>query len=177
MAETLGFGGGCHWCTEAVFLALTGVIAVRQGFIRSRGKHATPAEAVEVDFDPAIISQEDLLDVHLATHASTDPRKAKGKYRSAVYVFQKADQPQLAALLKAAQNQTGAIFSTQILMHCGFTPSHETFQGYYAKNPQGAFCTSYIDPKLAILRERFGHLRHRQDAGRGTTTPYSSHSQ
>lgn len=159
MLETLGFGGGCHWCTEAVFQSLIGVRDVRQGLIRSIGEHAGPAEAVEVDFDPAVITREDLLDVHLATHASTDPRKARGKYRSAVYALEEQELPQLAALLAAAQDRTGSVFATQILLHAGFNPSGETFQDYYAKNPQGAFCTNYIDPKLAVLRQRFGHLR------------------
>ncbi|TXH00151.1 MAG: peptide methionine sulfoxide reductase [Nevskiaceae bacterium] len=159
MIETLGLGGGCHWCTEAVFSSLAGVSAVRQGYIRSAAKHANPAEAVEVDFDPVTISREDLLAVHLATHASTDPRKATGKYRSAIYVFEDSERKRMAALLADAQVEAGATFATQVLLHCGFTPSAETFQEYYAKNPQGAFCTNYIDPKLTLLRERFEHLR------------------
>ena len=88
--ERVGLGGGCHWCTEAVFQAVAGVTDVRQGFIRSDPPDDGWSEAVEVDFHPHEVALEDLLAVHLATHASTSAHKMRVKYRSAVYALSPA---------------------------------------------------------------------------------------
>jgi len=68
--DKIGFGGGCHWCTEAVFQKLRGVASVEQGFIRSRPPYETFSEAVIVSFDAAQISLSVLTEIHLRTHAS-----------------------------------------------------------------------------------------------------------
>jgi hypothetical protein len=83
----MGLGGGCHWCTEAVFQAPRGVSNVAQGFIRAPAPNEAWSEAVIVTFDPSEIDEKTLIDIHLRTHASTSPHKFRGKYRSAVYVF------------------------------------------------------------------------------------------
>jgi len=96
IGRKIGLGGGCHWCTEAVFQALRGVERVEQGFIRSTAPHDGWSEAVIVHFDPAVIDLKTLIEVHLRTHASTSEHSMRGKYRSAVYAFdpQQADDAQ-----------------------------------------------------------------------------------
>jgi len=89
----IGFGGGCHWCTEAVFQALNGVQKVEQGFIRSDPPQDSFSEAVIVTFDSKILSLETLIEVHLRTHASTSSHKMRGKYRSAIYIFDNQQAP------------------------------------------------------------------------------------
>ncbi|MEM9997414.1 MAG: peptide-methionine (S)-S-oxide reductase, partial [Bacteroidota bacterium] len=84
---TVGFGGGCHWCTEAVFQALNGVDKVEQGWIRSEVPHEAESEAVLVHVRPDAIDLQTLIEVHLLTHASTAPHSMREKYRSAVYTF------------------------------------------------------------------------------------------
>ncbi|MEL6919372.1 MAG: peptide-methionine (S)-S-oxide reductase, partial [Bacteroidota bacterium] len=69
--KKIAFGGGCHWCTEAVFQSLRGVTLVEQGFVASTGEHKTFSEAVIVHYDDKAISKEDLIAVHLHTHKST----------------------------------------------------------------------------------------------------------
>lgn len=154
--QVMGFGGGCHWCTEAVFQSLRGVAEVRQGFIRSDAPHDGWSEAVEVEFDPAKIGVADLLSVHLATHSSESAHKMRGKYRSSVYVFD--DGAQARAALTTLGDETGAVFVTSVLPHRGFKPSDARFHDYYATNPERPFCKTYIDPKLAKLRARFSAL-------------------
>ena len=154
--QKAGFGGGCHWCTEAVFQALRGVQAVRQGFVRSDAPHDGWSEAVEVDFDPAEIGFSDLVAVHLATHSSASDHKLRGKYRSAVYVFD--DGTAALRALAAIMAETGEAFVTAVLPHRGFKASDARFQDYYATNPERPFCQTYIDPKLAKLRARFSRL-------------------
>ena len=66
----IGLGDGCHWCTEGVFESLLGVACVNQGWIASNGKNSDYSEAVEVYFDPTVISLSELIEIHLHTHAS-----------------------------------------------------------------------------------------------------------
>lgn len=84
----LGFGGGCHWCTEGVFQALRGVAQVDQGFVQAGAPADTWAEGVIVTFDPSVIGLATLSEVHLRTHSATRARSPRGKYRSAIYIFE-----------------------------------------------------------------------------------------
>jgi len=77
----IGLGGGCHWCTEAVFLSLRGVTSVKQGFIRSTSPNCSFSEAVIVQFDNAEISQEVLIEVHLRKHSATQYARQVPKRR------------------------------------------------------------------------------------------------
>jgi len=156
--QVIGFGGGCHWCTEAVFQTLKGVLAVRQGFVTSDPPDDGWSEAVEIDFDATVVSLEDLLGVHLATHASTSNHKMRGKYRSAVYVPDPDTGVQAQALLQQFSEAAGTQFVTRILQNRGFKPSNVRFHDYYASDPSRPFCQTYIDPKLAKLRARFSRL-------------------
>jgi peptide methionine sulfoxide reductase MsrA len=99
----IGLGGGCHWCTEAVFAALRSVTAVEQGFIRSDPPHEAFAEAVVVAFDPEALPLEVLIEVHLRTHSSASAHKLRGKYRSAVYAFDEAQGARARVILADLQ--------------------------------------------------------------------------
>ena len=158
LLTTVGFGGGCHWCTEAVFSALSGVIRVSQGFIRSDPPLGDFSEAVEVQFDPAQVSFDSLIRVHLATHASTSAHSMRGKYRSAVYVFDDAARTAAQSILDGVSAESGVFFVTQVLAHRGFKASSEHWRDYYATDPSRPFCTTYIDPKLATLERDFAEL-------------------
>ena len=80
----IGFGGSCHWCTEAIFQSLRGVREVLQGCIATDGDDFS--EAVIVAFDENEIALNDLVAVHLATHSCTSEHSMRRKYRSVVYV-------------------------------------------------------------------------------------------
>jgi len=152
----IGFGGGCHWCTEAVFQALRGVQSVAQGFIQSTAPHDTFSEAVVVDYDPDTIPLDILLAIHLRTHASTSPHKMRGKYRSAAYTFSAVHAAEIRALIAAEQPNFEAPLVTLVLPHLAFKASDARFQNYYASDAERPFCTTYIDPKLAKIRREFG---------------------
>ena len=151
----IGFGGGCHWCTEAVFQSLRGVNNVQQGFIKSLDPHDTFSEAVIVAFDPQTIPLDVLVDVHLRTHASTSQHKMRGKYRSAVYVFSDAQADTVQQQIKALQSDFEESIVTMTLPYDDFKPSLERFQNYYRTNTEKPFCTAYIDPKLSKIRRQF----------------------
>ena len=156
----VGFGGGCHWCTEAVFQFLRGVGEVQQGFIRSKPPSDSYSEAVIVNFDPGEIGLAALIEVHVRTHASTSAHQFRGKYRSAVYAFD-TDQAEAARCeLDRLQSDFDEPIVTQVLSFAEFKMSNERFRNYYRSDPARPFCTAYIDPKLKLLRERFaGDLR------------------
>ena len=153
-----GFGGGCHWCTEAVFLSLKGVQKVEQGWIASQPPHHTFSEAVIVEYDPAVISLEDLMLVHLCTHAATSNHSMRHKYRSAVYWFNEEEESIMKSIISDVQVHFSEPIITQVLPFAAFKTSLPEHLNYYQSNPAKPFCTVYIHPKLQLLRERFAHL-------------------
>lgn len=157
----IGFGGGCHWCTEAVFQSLIGVTQVEQGFIRSPAPADNWSEAVIVNFDPAQIDLATLIEVHIRTHSATGNHSMRSKYRSAVYVYDQVQTHEAVEILRLLQPEFGGKLITAVLTVAGFKASDERFQNYYATNADRPFCKRYIDPKLDLLRKRFAtHARN-----------------
>lgn len=151
----IGLGGGCHWCTEAVFQSLQGVIEVQQGYIGSTGAAASFSEGVIVHYDAGIISLESLIEIHLHTHRSTSNHSFREKYRSAVYYLKAEDARECHHTLKKLQEDFEEEVITQVLPFKEFKASRESLQDYYRKNPEKPFCERYINPKLQILKKRF----------------------
>ena len=165
-AQKIGFGGGCHWCTEAVFQSLRGVTEVEQGFIKSHAPHDSYSEAVVVTYHPDIIPLDVLIDVHLRTHASTSAHKMRGKYRSAVYVFAEGMATEVQALIEEVQQDFSEPVVTLTLPFVDFKSSEARFQDYYRTNKDRPFCKTYIDPKLAKIRQQFqAHYDHTEPLG------------
>lgn len=156
MTAKIGFGDGCHWCTEAVFQSLKGIERVEQGFISAPDDAFS--EAVVVAFDPDVVPIQRLVEVHVATHASRSDHSMRGKYRSAVYVFDEDQRAAAHAALAGIEKDTGARLVTRVLLHCGFRASDTRFHDYYYTDRGRPFCQTYIDPKLARLRQGFAEL-------------------
>jgi len=152
----IGLGGGCHWCTEAVFQSLRGVERVEQGFIRSTPPHDSWSEAVIVHFDTDVIPLETLIEVHLRTHSSTRRHAFREKYRSAVYAFDGDQRRAAAEAITAVQAGFEDPLITRVLPFVAFRASEPRYRDYYRRQPEAAFCQRYIDPKLEWIRERFG---------------------
>lgn len=155
MSEKIAFGGGCHWCTEAVFQSLKGAETVEQGFVASKGKNHSFSEAVIVHFDAASIGLKDLIEIHLYTHKSNSDHSMRPKYRSAVYTFSEGQRKQAKSILSRLQSEFERPVITEVLPFDAFRPSEAQFTDYYYKNPQKPFCRNYIQPKLKLLLERF----------------------
>ncbi|NER15416.1 peptide methionine sulfoxide reductase [Leptobacterium flavescens] len=153
----IGFGGGCHWCTEAVFLSLRGVEKVDQGWISSQAPDNTFSEAVIVHFRPSEIALEDLIAIHLHTHKSTADHSMRRKYRSAVYYFEEVQRNEVENILPQLQKDFDAPLVTQILVFSEFKASLEEHRNYYYKNPEKPFCETYINPKLSLLLNKFSN--------------------
>ncbi|EIJ35459.1 peptide-methionine (S)-S-oxide reductase [Thiothrix nivea] len=156
--QQIGFGGGCYWCTEAVFQTLRGVQAVKQGFIASDGDNQSLSEAVVVEFAPDVISLHDLVEVHLHTHSSTSSHQLRDRYRSAIYVFNRQQEEAALAALRVLQQDFDQPIITRVLPFVRFKASEERYQDYFLNNPDRPFCQTYISPKVRKLRARFARL-------------------
>ena len=154
MAE-IGFGGGCHWCSEAVFQSLKGVSKVDQGFIVASGEYSSFSEGVVVHYDPNTIQLQILVEIHLRTHKSTVNHWMRPKYRSAIYAFSELQLEKTTVILHALQNKFGEKLITKVLRFHKFRPSQNQFINYYYNNPGRPFCEKHIDPKLKILLKQF----------------------
>jgi peptide-methionine (S)-S-oxide reductase len=150
----IAFGGGCYWCTEAIFQSLIGVEKVAQGFISSEGKNDAFSEAVIVYFNQKI-SLKSLIEIHLYTHKSTVKHSMRDKYRSAIYYFTEEQEKESQHILTTLQIDFDTQIITQILPFKDFKPSIEASQNYYIKNSQKPFCKKYIHPKLDLLLRKF----------------------
>lgn len=153
--QKIGLGGGCHWCTEAVFQSLKGVCKVEQGFIASTGAHTSFSEAVIVHFSEDAIGLSDIIAIHLHTHNSTSQHSMRNKYRSAVYVFAEAEVDHISNMLESLQKDFHKKLITQVLPFGAFKASDSQFHDYYITDPDRPFCKTHIAPKLQMLKTKF----------------------
>ena len=151
----VGFGGGCHWCTEGVFQSLIGISKVEQGWISSTGDHTRFSEGVIVHFNPEVISLEDLIEIHLYTHSSTSNHSMRNKYRSAVYITSQNDQLKVERIIQSFQKDFNEKIVTQSLYLNVFNQNKEAYLNYLYSRPEAQFCKAYIHPKLRFLMDRF----------------------
>lgn len=150
----IAFGGGCHWCTEAVFQALIGVEKVEQGWVASTAKNNAFSEAVIVHFNSKI-KVKTLIEIHLLTHKSTNNHAMRKKYRFAIYYFSDSQKKECQKIIDDLQSDFEAKIITQIIPFHQFKPSSLAFQNYYQSNPNKPFCKTYINPKLTLIKKKF----------------------
>lgn len=155
---TIAFGGGCHWCTEAVFQSLKGVQNVQQGWVQSVEENNTFSEAVIIDFDPKIISLKVLMEIHLRTHKSTVQHSMRKKYRSAMYYYNQTQQKEISKTLSELQIGFQDKIITQVLPFVSFKASRDEITNYYYSNPKKPFCEQFINPKLKLLLREFSEF-------------------
>ncbi|WP_400077354.1 peptide-methionine (S)-S-oxide reductase [Winogradskyella sp. R77965] len=153
----IALGGGCHWCTEAVFQSLKGVEHVEQGYISSIDENNSFSEAVIVHFNAHLISLQTLIQIHLHTHKSTSAHSMRNKYRSAIYTYSKEQRKEAERLLNDFQSEFENKLITKVYPFSKFKASREAIQNYYRKNPEKPFCERFINPKLELILEKFSN--------------------
>ncbi|QEC78800.1 peptide-methionine (S)-S-oxide reductase [Mucilaginibacter ginsenosidivorax] len=163
MVSKIGFGGSCHWCTEAIFLSLKGVVAVQQGWIASDGQNSTFSEAVIVEFDERAIAIQTLIAVHLYTHSCTINHSMRDKYRSAVYTFNERQAMAAQNVIDALQPEFKSAIITKVIPYKRFRLNSDSYLNYYYSNPDKPFCQNVVNPKLRVLLARFANVA---DAGK-----------
>lgn len=165
------FGGGCFWCTEAVFERLAGVHAVESGYAGGQTPNPTyeqvcngntgHAEVIRIEFDPAIISFDDLLEVHFATHDPTTLNRQGNdrgtQYRSSIFYHDEAQKAAAEACIR--QLTDSGEFSdpivTEVAPLTNYYPAENYHQDFFRLNPSQPYCSAVIPPKLAKLQKRF----------------------
>lgn len=168
------FGGGCFWCTEAVFLMLKGVLAVAPGYAGGTTVNPTyeqvcngstgHAEVIRVEFDPTLISYTDLLAVFFATHDPTTLNRQGNdvgtQYRSVIIYASEAQK--MAAETYIAELQATAPGSqpivTELIPFATFYPAEDYHKNYFARNGDKPYCALVISPKVQKAKERFAAL-------------------
>jgi peptide-methionine (S)-S-oxide reductase len=168
------FGGGCFWCTEAVFKMLRGVSAVCPGY--SGGKLPNPtyeqvcngntghAECVRIEYDPAQVKYESLLTVFFGSHDPTT-RNRQGndvgtQYRSVIFYTtpeQKAVAEKFIADINAS-NPNGKPIVTEVVPLEKFYPAESYHEDYFARNKGNPYCEIIINPKLEKVQKEFAEL-------------------
>ena len=154
----IGLGGGCHWCTEAVFKAVKGVYNLRQGYISAKESPDQFYEGIIMNYDPESVMLEDLILIHLRTHQSMKDHSMRHRYRSAVYVYNQLELEKTRQTLMKIENSTGSKFVTRAYELACFKESRAEIRNYYQTDPQRPFCTRYIQPKLDLLLKEFKTL-------------------
>ena len=151
----IAFGGGCHWCTEAVFQSLKGVIKVEQGYVASLNENSDFSEAIIVHYNKENITLKVLIEIHLNTHKSTSAHSMRNKYRSAIYTFNNFQEKEVSMILNFFQKEFQNKLITKILPFKEFKASREAIHNYYINNPKKPFCETFIKPKIELLQDKF----------------------
>ena len=169
--ETATFGGGCFWCTEAIFRSLKGVETVESGYSGGKLKNPTynevcsgetgHAEVIQLTFDPAVIGFKELLEVFWETHDPTTLNRQGAdvgtQYRSVIF-YHSPEQKELAEKYKAELN-TGNVFGkpvvTEITALDKFYKAENYHQDYFTTNRSQGYCQFVIVPKLEKFRKVF----------------------
>src|SRR3990167_2867119 len=176
--KTAVFGGGCFWCTEAVFQMLKGVSKVESGYAGGNppagGESPSyeqvssgttgHAEVIRVTYDPSIISYEDLLTVFFGSHDPTTPNRQGAdigeQYRSVILYQSDEDRLTAERVSKSIQESltdcTRVI--TQILPLAKFYAAEDYHQNYFKTNTSAPYCELIIEPKVEKVRKRFAEL-------------------
>lgn len=167
-------GGGCFWCTEAIFQKLRGVKQVLPGYagghvdnptyMQVAGQKTGHAEVIEVEFDPQQISYRDLLEVFFATHDPTTVNRQGNdtgpEYRSVILYTsdqQKAEAEKIIAELTANKVYENPIV-TEVKELEKFYEAEEEHKNFYNNNSSSPYCQLVINPKLRNFKEKFNDL-------------------
>lgn len=162
-------GGGCFWCTEAVFQQIRGVLKVESGYAGGASEYPTyeqictgntgHAEVVRLSFDPAVISYKELLEIFFTIHDPTTLNRqgndAGTQYRSVIY-FHDAEQQ---AIAQQVMQQMAAVWDDPIVTELSAAPvfyiAEDYHQNYFRQHPQQGYCSVVVAPKVAKARKLF----------------------
>lgn len=169
--EMATLGGGCFWCLEPAFEALEGVENVVVGYAGGMTENPTyaeigrgntgHAEVVQVTFDPATISYEEILEVFFGIHDPTTLDRQGAdvgpQYRSIILYHSPAQKESARSVINqlTVEGAWSDLIVTEIAPFDAFYQAEDYHQHYYEKNPQAGYCLAVINPKMAKFRKHF----------------------
>lgn len=168
--ELATFGGGCFWCTEAVFRELKGVEHVESGYSGGNAPgHPTykeicsgltgHAEVVQVTFNASVISYEEILTIFMTTHDPTTLNRQGAdigtQYRSVIYFHDEKQKGIAEVVIKTLASYFDDPIVTEISPLQIFYKAEDYHQNYYNNNTTQGYCNAVITPKLAKFRKHY----------------------
>ncbi len=171
MNEIAVFGGGCFWCTEAIFSSLKGVLEAMPGYAGGDMPNPTyeqvcsgktgHAEATRIEFDPAQVTYNDLLTVFFATHDSTTLNRQGAdvgtQYRSVIFTATEQQEADAHAFIEKL-NQDGPKVVTEVTPLSEFYYAEDYHRNYYEHHKDEPYCEAVISPKMEKLQAKFSEL-------------------
>lgn len=172
--ETIVFGGGCFWCTEAVFAMLKGVISVEPGYTGGTTLNPTyesistgktgHVEVIKIEYDPSQISIPNLMTVFFATHDPSQLNRQGNdvgtQYRSAIFYTteeQRSEAQKMISEIDTSSTEGGKVV-TEVNRLEAFYPAEEYHKNYFINNPEKGYCQIVINPKVEKVQAKFIEL-------------------
>lgn len=171
-SQTITLGGGCFWCTEAVFVQVQGITDVESGY--SNGHVQSPSyeqvcsgttghnEVVRVEFDPAEVSLRELLEVFFVIHDPSSLNRQGAdvgtQYRSGIYTVDAAQDAVAREVLAVAQTVHSKPLVTEIEPERNYSAAEAYHQHYYARNPEQGYCAFVVAAKVDKFLSTFARL-------------------
>ena len=172
--QVLVLGGGCFWCTEAVYVGVKGVTDVESGY--SNGQVKQPSyemvctgttghnEVVRLGYDPAQISTREILEIFFVVHDATTLNRQGNdvgtQYRSGIYFTTPEQQAVAQALIDelTKDNAFGKPIVTEVKPLDNYWPAEDYHQDFFERNPHQGYCMAVAAPKVAKFRKTFARL-------------------
>ena len=172
--QTIVLGGGCFWCTEAVFVKVRGITDVESGY--SNGQAHNPSyeqvcagttghnEVVKLTYDPAQISLGQILEIFFVVHDPTTLNRqgndAGAQYRSGIYYTTPGQKEVAGQMIRQMTGDKlfGKPIVTEVLPLDNYWPAEEYHQDFFEKNPNQGYCVAVAGPKVAKFRKTFTDL-------------------
>lgn len=169
--ESIVLGGGCFWCTEAVFDRVQGVVDVESGYCNGQTLNPTyeqictgrtgHVEVVKVEFDPAVISLREILEIFFVVHDPTTLNRQGNdvgtQYRSGIYVTSDAQKEVAQEVIR--EIEAGKTYSapvvTEVVPLANYSTAEAYHQDYFLNNPNQGYCAFVVGPKVEKFQKTF----------------------
>jgi len=170
--EKFVLAGGCFWCLDSAYVQFKGITDVTCGY--TGGKTPNPtyeqvcdgntqhAEVVSIEFDPGVITSDQVLDIFFTVHDPTQLNRQGNdigtQYRSAMYYQGQEQKEMFLTAIERAKEIWGEKIVTEVTVLGEFYRAEEYHQDFFAKNPNQGYCVAVVAPKVAKVRNKFTHL-------------------
>jgi peptide-methionine (S)-S-oxide reductase len=172
--QTIVLGGGCFWCTEAVYKEVRGVTDVESGYSNGETQHPSYEqvctgrtghnEVVKLTYDPAQVSTRQLLEIFFIVHDPTQLNRQGNdvgtQYRSGIYTTTPEQQQAAQEMIRSINEEKlfGRDLVTEVQPLTNYSPAEEYHQDFFEKNPTQGYCLAVAAPKVAKFRKTFTEL-------------------
>ena len=168
--EIVVFGGGCFWCTEAVFGLFDGVVETMPGYAGGKVKDPTydqvcegdtgHAEVLQIEYDPKLVSFDKLLDVFFTMHDPTSLNRQGAdfgaQYRSIILYTSDSQKKAVDEFMANVEKDFDRPIVTEVKKLDKFYPAEDYHRKYYDNNPGQPYCSAVIRPKIAKVKKKYG---------------------